>query len=176
MNLNKAIQNEKILDEVIDKKPTLVYGKQYLTKNFPNFYDCLSMWIETDKYIIDHVLCIVVDKSIKSEMYYKSIFEDRNYRCDALFFTESMSDMSAYKKYTNYHYYKYFNHYLAPKTLDELKEDKYQNETHYLDARKYIKYTNKNLYQRIKWLTKINVFKDLTMNMSEYENIKVCEK
>ena len=80
INLIRAMMDKVVLDEYIGEKPKLVFGKQYLTKGFSNIYDSISLWIETERYIIDPVLSIIVDKSIKDKLYYKDFIIYTKYR------------------------------------------------------------------------------------------------
>lgn len=176
MHILKAINGEKILDEIITEKPKIVYGKQYLTRNFPTIYDCTSLWIETKKYVIDPVLCIVMDKSIKDNMHYKNIFVDNNYRCDYSFFVDTLSDMSCFKKFCDYNYYKYRKLYIVPRDLNELNINLNEYKKDYALARKYLKETNSKLYQKMMTLIRYGDIKDLTLNIKNYDKIMVCEK
>lgn len=176
LNTVKAIENKKILDENILKKPKIVYGKQYLTKNFPNIYDCLSLWIETDKYIIDPILCVVVDKDIKDKFFYKEYYSRINYFIN---FNKNNYDftLAGIENFQN-NKIKMCAKYKTPTNIKEIYFDKYMNQNKSTQIREFLKNNNKELYKRLMVLVNMGKVIDLSSNkcFEEYEKINIGGK
>ncbi len=171
----KAIMGKRILGEMVTKKPTIVYGKQYLTKNFPNIYDSVSVWIETEKYIIDPVLAIVVDKSIKDKMFYRDIHRRDNYVLDFKKNSPQFSLSGLYKfeldKYSIYRNYK------VPKQIKNLYYDKSIFINNCNQIRNFLKIQNPKFYNKLMMLIATNKVIDLSKNdeFKRFKDVKICE-
>ena len=173
IHLVKAIQNKQIIDEKITEKPKIVYGKQYLTKNFHNVYDCISVWIETKKYIIDPILEIVVDLKCKNKLFYKDIFSRNNYYLDfkSNNYRFALSGIEKYEDKKNM----VCSNYVAPKNIKELFADEYKNKNDSTLMRNFLKKSNPEAYKRLMFLINVGKVKDLSTieQFKKYEKIKI---
>lgn len=171
----RAIMNKRVLDERVTKKPTIVYGKQYLTKNFPNIYDCISVWIETEKYIIDPVLAIVVDKSIKDKMFYNDIHRRIDYVLDFKKNSPQFS-LSGLYKFELDKYFIYRN-YKVPKQIRSLFIDKNNFINNCNQIRSFLKAQNPKFYNKLMMLIATNKVVDLSRSdeFQKFVGVKICE-
>lgn len=175
INVIRAILEKKVLDEYINIKPKLVFGKQYLTKNFPNIYDCTSLWIETEKYIIDPVLSIIIDKDIKDKLFYKDIFVDTKYRLTdnkkfVLFEMDFVVYLSRFLSKFDSEHIKY------PTTIKDMYVNNYANINKSNKIRKYLKTVNPFFYQKLEKMIEDGEVIDLNERMKEYDNIFISKK
>ena len=167
----KALIGTNIGGDIVDSSTKVMMGKNYLTRNFPNVYDCISVWIETDNHIIDPMLGIVVDKSIANKMLYSPMTQIR--RINLNFGPDIMSyNMIEIKE----HYRRkegVIESYTPPRTMKDLMDNnavKFNNST---ALRDFIRVYKKPVYQRLMTMRALGEIKDLTEDMSIYKNIYI---
>ena len=163
-----ALMGYNIKGDIIDDSTKVVIGKNYITKNFPNVYDCICPWIESNNFIFDPVLGIMVHKSIKEDMGYFDIKSGINWSVDfdkrSNVFNLFNITLCGDKKLNLY------RRYVPPKTMLEMYDTIPTKSNNSTEIRDYIKTYKKDIYKTFNMLISMGKIVDLTCDMKKYDN------
>lgn len=165
----KSLLGTTIGEDIIDQDVEIIIGKQYLTRNFPNIYDCTCVWFETKHYIIDPILGIVVDKEIKEDMLYKDVI--RNIKFNANFSSKISNFNMLYIFDLFESKVALTNKYSPPKTMIEILKKPVLLEDKSTLMRDYLADNNKSFYNKLMILKSLGEVEDLSLKMSEYDKL-----
>ena len=166
----KALMGYSIKGDMVDDNTKVVIGKNYMTRNFPNVYDCICPWIETENYIIDPMLGIMVHKSVREDFGYEPIKDGVKWSIDIdkrspqfnLFNITLCGDkkMALYRNYT------------PPKTMIEMYKGREFAGNNSTQIRDYLETNNRSIHKTFNMLVSMGKIIDLSADMSKYDNCK----